>query len=758
MLPQMPRSGLMVLAVLSFSAAAFAQPPAKWESRGPGGGGAMYSPSLSPHNVDELYVACDMSPEFHSADYGKTWETLDFRQFWCNQASAVRFTKDTMILWSLSYASPRGENIVRPLRSVDGGKSWQIVDGPSWPEGRRANAIEGDFANPDKAFVVAESRHLWVTLDGGKSWKSNFQSASGGLTLVGSFCDGETIYLGTSAGLLVSRDGGKSFAVSEVGGLGAGAGIVGLAGAKQYGKVRLFALVTSRPPELRAGRVGITRSVYVLDIGGEWVKKSEGLDSEASISFIACSVGEINVCYVGGGVRTPQSGMCVFKTANGGDKWENIFLIDGNKNIASGWAGDGGDFRWSYPEYVLGMGVSPIDPNRVVITDLGCVHATSDGGKSWRALYTTPSRPHESGKPTPRCDTYRGMGMEPTSAWCLCWMDRENIFAGFTDIRGVRSTDGGKTWGWTYTGHSLNSSYHVLKHPTRDLAFMSTSSVHDMYRSSYLADGTIDRGSGLLLYSADKGASWKCLHDFGHPVIWSAIDPRSPNRMMASVIHSREGGIWMTQDADKLGESTWTRLPQPPRTEGHPMNCHFLDDGSLLVSFSGRRAGNEFTASSGVFISCDSGKSWEDRSAPGLKFWVKELVIDPADKSQNTWYACTFDAWTASTGPEGKDSGLFRTTDRGKNWTQIADKRIAPSGILNANSCTVNPDKPDELYLTSEYDGLFYTDNARADKPTFTQVNSYPFRNPTGVFFNPLNKREVWATSFGNGMYVGEVQ
>ena len=335
----------------------------------------------------------------------------------------------------------------------------------------------------------------------------------------------------------------------------------------------------------------------------------------------------------------------------------------------------------------LGMGVSPIDPNRVVITDLGCVHATSDGGKSWRALYTTPSRPHESGKPTPRCDTYRGMGMEPTSAWCLCWMDRENIFAGFTDIRGVRSTDGGKTWGWTYTGHSLNSSYHVLKHPTRDLAFMSTSSVHDMYRSSYLADGTIDRGSGLLLYSADKGASWKCLHDFGHPVIWSAIDPRSPNRMMASVIHSREGGIWMTQDADKLGESTWTRLPQPPRTEGHPMNCHFLDDGSLLVSFSGRRAGNEFTASSGVFISCDSGKSWEDRSAPGLKFWVKELVIDPADKSQNTWYACTFDAWTAS--HSSSSSAIQPGTDMAHF---AADRPLAaePDTRFNYSSGTTN--------------------------------------------------------------------
>lgn len=751
------RRSAVVVVVLCLAASALGQPPQRWESRGPGGGGAMYSPSLSPHNLDELYVACDMSPEFHSTDYGKTWETLDFRQLWGNRASAVRFTKDPKIMWSLNYTSPKGENVVRPCRSTDGGKTWQIIEEKSWPQDRVAAAIEADPAHPERAFVSA--RDLWVTLDGGKTWESKFQSAGGaaGLSLVGSLCDGDNIYLGTSAGLVVSKDGGKTFALSDVGGLASGQSITGLAGAKKDGKVRLFGLVSQARAGGRRGGGG-GNSVYVLDVGGQWAKKSDGIDSAAGISFIACSASDIDVCYVGGGVRSPQSGMCVYKTPDGGGKWESVFLIDGNKNIATGWAGDGGDFHWSYPEYVLGLGVSPVDPNRVVITDLGNVHATADGGKTWKALYTTPSHPHDMGKPTPRGDTYRGMGMEPTSAWWLCWMDQDNVMAGFTDFKGVRSTDAGKTWGWTYTGHDLNSSYHVLKHPAKDLAFMSTSEVHDMYRSSYLMDGQIDRGNGLLLYSADKFATWKPMKDFGHPVIWSAIDAKNPSRMMASVINSKEGGIWMTEDADKLGESTWTRLPQPPRTEGHPMNCYFLDDGSLLVSFCGRRGNTGFTASSGVFISGDNGKTWEDRSAPALKFWVKELVIDPADKSQNTWYACTFDAWTDNVGEEAKNSGLFRTTDRGKTWTQIADKSIAPSGILNANSCTVNPDKPNEMYLTTEYDGLFYTDNARDPKPKFTQVSSYPFHNPTRVFFNPHNKKEVWVTSFGNGMYVGTGQ
>ena len=35
--------------------------------------------------------------------------------------------------------------------------------------------------------------------------------------------------------------------------------------------------------------------------------------------------------------------------------------------------------------------------------------------------------------------------------------------------------------------------------------------------------------------------------------------------------------------------STWTKLPNPPRTEGHPYNIKVLNDGSVVVTYSGRR-------------------------------------------------------------------------------------------------------------------------------------------------------------------------
>src|SRR5688572_7669477 len=83
--------------------------------------------------------------------------------------------------------------------------------------------------------------------------------------------------------------------------------------------------------------------------------------------------------------------------------------------------------------------------------------------------------------------------------------------------------------------------------------------------------------------------------------------------------------------------------------------------------YSARRAGSPlaFTASSGVFVSTNGGQSWQDRSHNGMRYWTKDVVIDPHDPNQNTWYAAVFSGWGGA--PNGL-GGLYRTTNRGVNW------------------------------------------------------------------------------------------
>ena len=161
--------------------------------------------------------------------------------------------------------------------------------------------------------------------------------------------------------------------------------------------------------------------------------------------------------------------------------------------------------------------------------------------------------------------------------------------------------------------------------------------------------------------------AWQLLHFFNHPVFWIALDPNNSNRMYASVIHSTLGGIYISNDIQNLGTSTWTKLPNPPRTEGHPASIVVLNDGKMVCTYSGRRT-TSFTASSGTFIYNPQSNSWTDISHTGMYYWTKDIVLYPYDANQNTFYVCVFSGWG---GPPNGLGGLYRTTNRGTNWTKI---------------------------------------------------------------------------------------
>ncbi len=80
------------------------------------------------------------------------------------------------------------------------------------------------------------------------------------------------------------------------------------------------------------------------------------------------------------------------------------------------------------------------------------------------------------------------------------------------------------------------------------------------------------------------------------------------------------------------------------------------------------------------------------------------------------------------------------------SWTQIFQS-------IGTESAAVSP-KTGELYVSTEENGLYYSANPKAAKPVFSQT-TYPFRQPERIFFNPFNPDEVWVTSFGYGLMVG---
>lgn len=711
-------------------------PTSSWQSRGIGGGGALFVPEISPFD-DRIFMATDMSGVFYTKDFGQSWATLNFRVLAGSQSAQIRFTSNPNTLFAIGIDGNGNRAL---YTSTNGGAAFTQLGNIS------PFYLEVDSTSTQR-LVASDQTTLHYSGDGGATFHSVYTGVGAGLVVGGSFWDGQDIFVGTNDGLVVSHDGGASFHVEAHAGIPAGDALFSFAGAKSGSTTRFFA-VTNAAAAISPGvetcdAYGTYRGIYKLDAGqSAWTPASSGLPAGHQPTYVRMARGDVNVAYVAG---ASGGGPSVAKTTNGGTSWSDVFRTAGNANIATGWAGAGGDKDWSFGGCAEGFAVSQTDSQRAIVTDMGFVHVTTDGGATWRQAYVDPADQHPMGASTPPGMMYRTAGVEQTSGWWLTWADPTTIIGSLTDITSVRSTNGGASWSSDRrNGLTRNTTYQVVPHPNGTL-YAATSSVHDLYMSYRLADAQLDGGSGAVMASTDKGASWTTVHSFGHPVLFVALDPTSPTSLYATVLHSTQGGVFHTANLDSGASSTWTKLANPPRTQGHPYNVVVLKDGTLVATYSGRRdSGGAFTDSSGVFVSTDHGASWIDRSDPNMHYWTKDVVVDPNDATQSTWYVGAFKPFA---GVSGIRNGLYRTTDRGQHWTEIWDGH-------NVESCSIDPRDPRHLFVTTESDGLWTTSNLDAAMPTFTADVDYPFFHPMRVFFNPSDKAEVWIASFGGGLRV----
>jgi photosystem II stability/assembly factor-like uncharacterized protein len=697
-----------------------------------------------------MYLACDMSEVFHSTNYGTAWSVVDFQQIQGGRQAIVQFTSDPNLRFAIDY----GDDATTPSRSLDGGRTWQQLAGD--PTGGGTYALLADPGSTNR-LIVSDYGDVYFSSDGGNTFDLEFTyGANGnGCFVAGAFFDGLNIYVGTGAGLLVSTNNGATFALSAVGGIDTNnEAMFSFAGAKQNGTTRFFC-TTMNPGDVYPGMLieevySSYLNVYTLDWGqANWSLATNGISGQDDPVFVAMAQNDIATAYIAGQQNDDYGYPALYKTTDGGASWALSWLITNNQNVFTGWEGAHGDSDWGYGGGALGLAVAPKDSSTVAESDLGFVHLSTNGGLFYRQAYVNPADENPTNAPTPKGRNYSSVGLEPTSCWWVTWADSNNMVAGYTDIKGAISADGGKSWSFGYSGDDYNTIYCCVKNTNTGVLYAGTSSVHDMYQSTHLTDASIGNNTGAVLFSTNMGMTWQTMENFACPVIWVELDPANTNCLFASVIATNMSvaGIYVSTNIQNGAAATWKRLAAPPRTQGHPFNIHPLKDGTLVCTYSGRRAGSpqEFTASSGVFYSINAGASWIDRSDASMDYWTMDLVVDPNDTTQNTWYVGVYSGWG---GPPNGLGGLYATTNRGLAWMQLN----SDDGV---SSCTFNPANSNELYVTTEGDGLLFSGNIHSPSPTLALVTSYPFGQPERVFFNPYNSSQIWVTSFGNGIRVG---
>jgi len=69
---------LVAALALCFFLAATGDSP-HWERLGPGGGGALFLPTISPPDPNRILVACDMTGAYISDNGGQSWRMFNLR-------------------------------------------------------------------------------------------------------------------------------------------------------------------------------------------------------------------------------------------------------------------------------------------------------------------------------------------------------------------------------------------------------------------------------------------------------------------------------------------------------------------------------------------------------------------------------------------------------------------------------------------------------------------------------------------------------
>lgn len=367
--------------------------PSSFTAHGIGGGGAQYSPSINPANSQEIYSSTDMTDVYHSTNGGASWTVVNFNYIVGGHFADVQFTNNNSIRYCQSGNQSTGN--LQPTKSTDGGLTWNYTTDPTGGNGSWFVIANQQNSNQ---LLVTDYSNIYLSNNGGTSFGAAFftdTTAGGeGAYIAGTYFYDSAIFICTNVGIIISTNSGTTWSKPKQYGV-KGEEFLSFAAAR-VGKTIRFFCITQTTGNIYVGMSGEDASsyahVYSMTYTGPastWTKCVNGIKSGNWPYTIGMATNNINDAYIGGADST-TSYPIVLKTGDAGASWVPVFNTTNNQNIETGYCGSGGHLGWSWPQYVFGLAVCSTDSLTIVETDEGFIHKTSDGGKTWQALYVPP--------------------------------------------------------------------------------------------------------------------------------------------------------------------------------------------------------------------------------------------------------------------------------------------------------------------------------------------------------------------------------
>ncbi len=696
----------------------------------------MFNPTISPHDPNTVLISCDMTGSYITHDGGHTWRMFNLR-------GVVNFFVFDPLDAKTIYAHATGL-----WRSTDGGEQWNLIyPSPSAVKGVKMDSDHSDeqiLADPDPLntiaamavdpsnsqilYVAAATKQgpaLFISRNYGKSWEKMASLPDVPRRLwvdPHSPADARVLFLASGHTIAVTGAGGvRSLPLpTAVNDLSLGFG-------------------SAPQPTIYATS---EEGIFISKDGGANWHKSDLPGDGGKVRAIATSLRHPETAYVSYDHLTlsGKSWIGVAKSTDSGADWQLVWKESdvAAKNVEDDWIT--ARFGPDWAENPLDITVAQQDANLAYGTDLGRTMRTTDGGATWKAVYSR--QVDDSG--------WTSLGLDVTNSYGIHFdpFDSKRQFITYTDIGLFRSEDGGISWMSSTAGvpsEWMNTTYWIVFDPeVRGRMWSVNSYTHDLPRPKMWRHNSVLNYKGGVCISVDGGKNWEKSNTGMDETAATHIllDPTSPVNARVLYVAGFGRGVYKSSD----GGRTWA-LKNTGITQEEPFAWRLAlsSNGTLYVVIARRSEdGSIGNAGDGaLYRSTDGAEHWQPVSLPEGANGPNGLAIDP--RSPDRLYLA---AWARAAGEHGDGGGIFLSEDGGKSWKQVLDKD------RHIYDVTVDPQDSNVLYAAGFESSAWRS----ADRGLhWSLIPGFNFKWGQRVIPDPLHHDEVYITTFGGSVWHGAI-
>lgn len=752
-----------------------------WTIVGPGAGGGVFIPTVSPFDPDLVFSKGDMTGAFVTYDGGGTWNLFNLMTV----VQDFEFDPmDSSVVYAAGrgylYDEDRGSGLSMLYRSDNRGKSWKVI----YPDIGKMPAMEKIQSLaflpsqlmpdlPDGSIDIirvdpVDNRTIYIGLSPLRPYIGIIPSETPKSVVIMRSTDHGTTWKqiatvpGTTAleivpyhsqqepdRILIITDEqcAESVAGSEPArllGPPAGKYLAACSGKKDGDP---FTYLLADAVKDKEGRV--KGGVYLSKNGGRtWTEANPAFmqkqSDKATPVFRAIAVCEtqpenayLSAVHPAYGPNAKQDVRYeIYRTRNSGLSWEVVYSANSvevltrnfndswlNRNYGPGWGGD-----------VLTLGVAPASPDICYATDFGQMYKTSNGGETWNQVCSVNLAD----------SSVQSTGLDLTCCYGVIFdpFDKNHLIVSYIDIGLFHSFDGGKTWKHMVKGipeNWVNTCYDVTFDPAvKDRVWSTWADKHSLPRQSQFGNGRFFGHHGGVALSNDGGRTWeKCSNGLPENCIATdlLLDPSSDPDARTLYLCALNQGVFTSADGGK----SW--VPANKGLDGNRYPWELRLAGKKIYLLCVRGWQDEKVIDGKLFCSDDGCKNWYATRLPEGVNAPSDLIINP-DDPDHMFLSC----WPRHDGNRDICGGVYETRDAGDHWQQCFDERI------RVFAAAFDPSRKGTIYINT-------FQNAAYQSPDFgkswERIPGYRFKWGHCPVPDPGNPGKLYLTTYGVSVYSG---